>query len=116
MKINISSTVTNVVVKLSLSIQSRGPMSVVIANFGVLTNLVTVNVQSLSNCPSFFATMLPPKAAFPITLAAKKKLNLAFTATFDCVNDPAATSKTASHSDYQTVATVHHEAIHGNED
>jgi hypothetical protein len=115
-KITFKSGVTSVVGKFAVSIQNRGTLNETILNMGVLTNLVTVNVQSLSNCPSFFATMLPPKAAFPITLAAKKKLNLAFTATFDCVNDPAATSKTASHSDYQTVATVHHEAIDGNED
>ena len=57
--------------------------------------------------------LVTPRATFPITLLTKKKLTLAFTATFNCANDPAAG---ASHKDFRTVATVHHEAIDGKPD
>ena len=90
-----------------------GTQTEVIRNLGVFTNLVTVSIQSLSNCPSFFATMVPSKATFPIPAAPLKKLTLAFEATFDCVNDPLASSSTTVHNDYRVVAIVHQEAIDG---
>jgi len=57
--------------------------------------------------------MLVTPAKFPITLAPKRTLTLKFLVTYDCANDPAATTKTAAHNDYATIATVHHEAIDG---
>lgn len=113
-KINFAADVpNNVVGTFVVSIQNRSAHSEIISNATVLANLVTVSVQSLSNCPSFSATMVPPTTAFPITLASKKKLNVAFTATFTCANDPLANSKTAPHADYRVIASVHHSAIDG---
>jgi hypothetical protein len=49
-----------------------------------------------------------PKKTFPITLAPKKKLNLAFTAGFttECVHDPLPSPKSAPNPDYRSVARV----------
>ncbi len=107
---------TPVIGKFSVGIQNNGAHDEVIPDFATLTNLVTVSVQSLSNsCPDFAATMTLPKKAFPLTLAPKKKLNLAFTGTFNCVNDPLATSKTAAHNDYRTTAHVSHAVLGGSD-
>jgi len=92
----------------AVTVQNNGSLNEVIPDLTTLQSLVTVSLQSLSNCPSFAATMTQPKASFPITLAPRKKLNLAFTANFssNCINDPLPSSKTAPHADYRTVATV----------
>jgi len=110
-KINFSGT--PVTGKFAVTIQNNAAHEEIIPDFATLQNLVTVSVQSLSNCPSFAATMSLPKAAFPITLVSKKKLKLAFTATFNCVNDPLPTAKTAAHNDYRTIAHVSHTALDG---
>jgi hypothetical protein len=112
-KIALSATTTSKVGKFSVSIQNRSPHNEVIPDLPTLSNLVSVSVQSLSNCPSFFATPLPPKAPFPITLLPKKKLTIAFTGNFSCANDPLATSSTAAHNDYRNVAHVNHAALPG---
>ncbi len=103
-KINFSGT--PVTGKFAVTIQNNATHDEVIPDFATLQELVTVSVQSLSNCASFAATMTLPKKAFPLTLAPKKKLKLAFTGTFNCVNDPLPSSKTAAHPDYRTIATV----------
>ena len=74
----------------------------------------TVEIQSLppATCPDPVGMLVTP-AKFPITLAPKRTLTLKFLVTYDCANDPAATTKTAAHNDYATIATVHHEAIDG---
>ncbi|HUJ71798.1 MAG TPA: choice-of-anchor tandem repeat GloVer-containing protein, partial [Verrucomicrobiae bacterium] len=91
--------------KFTVSIQNLGTANEVIPDFATLATLVTVNIDSLGSCPAVFAGVMPPKP-FPITLKPKQKLNLAFTASFDCANDPLATSKTAGHNDFQVTATV----------
>ena len=92
--------------KFAVTIQNNAAHEEIIPDFATLQNLVSVSVQSLSNCPNFAATMTLPKKTFPLTVAPKKKLSLAFTGSFNCVNDPLATSKTAAHNDYQITATA----------
>jgi hypothetical protein len=105
-KITFKSGVASVTGKFTVSIQNTGAVDEMISSFATLQDLLTVSVQSLSNCPNFTATMTLPKKTFPLTLGPKKKLTLAFTGIFNCVNDPLPSSKTAPHPDFRTVATV----------
>jgi hypothetical protein len=107
-KITFKSGVTTVTGKFAVSIQNRGAQNEVIPDFATLQTLVTVMVESLGECPDFPATMTLPKKTFPITLAPKKKLNLAFTASFttECVHDPLPSPKSAPNPDYRSVAHV----------
>jgi hypothetical protein len=114
-KITLSATTTNVVGKFSVTIQNLGDHPEVIQSLSDLTNLGTVTIQSLSNCPSFLATMVPPKGTFPMTLAPQKKLNLTFVAHFDCANDPAATAKGVAHNDYRTIVDLAPDTVPSND-
>lgn len=105
-KAKLSATVTNVVGRFSVTLQNRGTLTETIPNHDVLTNLVTVDIQSLGSCPSFQATVVPP--VFPIVIASKKKVTLAYTANLNCDNGLA--------GDYHVTVAVHHEAIDGNTD
>jgi hypothetical protein len=106
-KIALNATTTSKVGKFSVTLQNHGPQTETIPDLASLVDLVTVAVQTLgTNCASFAATPVPPKKSFPIGIAPNKKLNLSFTANFICYNDPAATTKTAAHNDFKTVATV----------
>src|SRR2546422_7342348 len=63
-KIALSATITSKVGNFSVSIQNRGPQTEMIPNLATLRNLVTVAVELFgTNCVSFAATLLPPKAA-----------------------------------------------------
>ncbi len=107
-KITFKSGATSVTGKFTVGIQNRGAQTEVIPDFAALQNLVTVMVESLGECPDFAATMTLPKKTFPLTLAPKKKLNLAFTANFTtaCINDPLPSPKSAHNPDYRSVAHV----------
>lgn len=105
-RIVFKSGVTSMTGNFTVTIQNNGAQNEVIPSFAVLQELVTVSVQSLSNCPNFTATMTLPKKTFPLTLAPKAKLSLAFTGTFNCVNDALPSSKTEAHPDYRTMAAV----------
>jgi uncharacterized repeat protein (TIGR01451 family) len=106
-KIKLSEKTPSKVGKFKVTIQNLGPQAETIPDVATLDALVTVEVETLgTNCASFTATLVPPKESFPIDLVPNKKLNLSYQATFDCANDPLATSKTEAHNDYQTVATV----------
>ncbi len=54
---------------------------------------------------------MPLRLTFPFTLAPKKKLTLAFTANFNCFNDPLASNKSTPHSDCRTIVTVNVSAL-----
>ena len=111
-KIALSATTTSKVGKFSVSIQNRGTLTETIPTVEALQELVSVEVETLgTNCASFAATLVTPKASFPINLAANKKLTLSYTATFNCANDTAATTKTAAHNDYKTKVTINLGAI-----
>jgi hypothetical protein len=117
-KITLTSKKPSITSSVTVQIQNRSPVSEVISNAVVLTNLVTLSVQRVTNtCPDLTATLrLPTK--FPLTLKSKGKLTVAFQVTFstNCVPDSLATTKTAPHNDYRYVATVHHTAIDSQSD
>ena len=106
-KIKLSATTTSKDGKFKVTLQNRGPQTETIPDLATLNDLVAVEVETLgTNCASFAASLVSPKKSFPISVAPNKKLNLSFTANFNCYNDPAATSKTATHNDYRTTATI----------
>jgi uncharacterized repeat protein (TIGR01451 family) len=106
-KITLTATKPSKVGNFKVPIQNLGPQTETTPDLASLTALVTVEVESLgTNCASFAATLLPPAKPFPISIAPNKKLNLSYQATFNCANDPAATTRTAAHNDYRTTATV----------
>ena len=115
-KVTLSAKKTNVVAKLSVTIQNRSLHTEVIRDLATLSNLVTVELLPLgpdtNSCPSPVAQLVPPKK-LPITLAAGKTAKLAYTVHFTCATDPLATTKSANHNDYQYLVTVHHAAIDG---
>ena len=113
--IRLSATTTNRTAKLSVTIQNLSPHSETIADVAMLTNLVHVTVQSLGACPDRVAVLQPPKK-LPLILAPQKKLRLTWLVTYDCANDPLATTKDADHSDYRSTVTVNHAALDGNAD
>lgn len=114
-KVTLSVKKTNVVSKLSVTIQNRSLHSEVIPNLAVLSNLVTVTLTPIgtNTCPSPVVQLVSPKKLPPITLASGKTLKLDYTVNFTCATDPLATSKTVNHNDYQYLVTVHHEALDG---
>jgi uncharacterized repeat protein (TIGR01451 family) len=117
-KVALSATKTNVVGKLSVTIQNRSLHAETIPNLTVLSNLVTITLSPLgtNSCTSPVVQLVPPKKALPIALASGKSLKLAYTVNFTCATDPLATTKTANHSDYQYLVTVNHTALNGQTD
>jgi len=114
-KVALSAKKTNVVGKLSVTIQNRATHAEVITNLTVLSNLVTVTLSPIgtNSCPSPVVQLVPPKTLPPFVLASGKSLKLAYTVNFTCATDPLATTKTVNHNDYQYLVTVHHEALDG---
>jgi hypothetical protein len=101
---------------MTVAVQNRGPTSVMIANEATLNGLVTFDIDSLGECPAPIITLSPPKR-FPIVVNSKKKLTLRYSVTFDCVNDPAKSSKTnPGHEDFRLNATMHQSALDGKPD
>ena len=107
-KIALSTKAPSKAGKITVTIQNHGTEVESIPSLDALTALVSVEVETLgTNCPSFAASLVARrKAAFPIDLAPKKSLTLTYQATFNCANDPLATSKTANHNDFKVVATL----------
>jgi hypothetical protein len=89
-----------------VSIQNHGSAPETIADAAALNALLTLDVISLGACPSPTATITSP-VTFPITLTPKKKLTVVFSVTYDCANDPLATTKTEAHPDYRYLAQLH---------
>ena len=115
-RVVLSAKKTNVVSKLSVTVQNRSLHSEVIRNSGVLSNLVTVVLTPIGT--NGCATPVPQlvvssKTKFPITLKAGKTMKLAYTVNFICATDPLATKKAVYHNDYQYLVTVQHEALDG---
>jgi hypothetical protein len=98
--------------KYGVSIQNLGPTAEVIPNATVLTQLVQLQIESLGGCAAPVPTLTAP-TVFPITLAPKKKLNVSYTATIDCPNDPLTG---LGHEDYRTTVTLNHAALDGQAD
>jgi uncharacterized repeat protein (TIGR01451 family) len=115
-KLVFATTNSSVAATIAVSIQNLSPHSETITDLGMLSNLVTVAVQSLGGCPDIVPVVQAPKPAFPVILKPKKKLTVVFRATYNCINDSLPTDKTTAHNDYRTIATVHHAALNGKPD
>jgi hypothetical protein len=68
-------------------------------------DMVKLDVISLGSCTNPVATIVSP-VAFPVLLKPKKKLSVKFAVTYNCANDPLATTKTAAHWDYRYAASL----------
>jgi hypothetical protein len=103
---------------IAVEIQNRSPQNETISNLTVLANLVSLTVQSTGACPNPTPVLVAgkPQRPLPVTLKSKGKLKVQFMVIFDCVNDPAKTTKTAGHSDYSYSASLDHTALDGNPD
>ena len=114
-KVALSVKRTNVVSKLTVTIQNRSLHSEVVPSLAALSNLVTVTLTPIgtNTCPAPVAQLVTPKSLPPITLASGKTLKLSYTVNFTCATDPLASSKTVTHNDYQYVVTVQHQALDG---
>lgn len=98
-------------------IQNRSPHSETIRDLAMLGNLVTLTVESLGACAAPAPVLVPPSKPFPLTLKPKQTLTLGFAVTFDCANDPAAsTPRDPAHWDYRYMARVDHSALDGTVD
>lgn len=121
-KITLSASKTNVVGKVKVQIENRGQHDEIIQDIGMLSNLVHLAVQALPTapnaCPDLVATIQDGKPVLPLSLASKQKLTVTFEVNFStaCVPDPAASTKTEAHYDYNYVATVFHAALDGTAD
>lgn len=99
-----------------LVIQNRGPFPETIADQTMLSNVVTLTVQSLGSCPNPVPTPVSP-SSFPLSIPPKGSLTLTYNVTFDCVNDPTrSTPKAPNHNDYRFSATVNRVVIDGDND
>jgi hypothetical protein len=76
-----------------------------------LDGLVTLVAQALGGeCPDGIVTLHngSPNPLVPVVLASRKKLNIVFDVTYDCVTDRL---KGTGHQDYRILATVNHGAL-----
>jgi uncharacterized repeat protein (TIGR01451 family) len=114
-KVTLSSSKPTVTGKFSVTVQNRSPHSETIRDLNALSNLVTIALSSLgtNECSTPVVQFVLPKKLPPLTIASGKSLKLAFTAVFNCATDPAASSKTENHADYEYLVTVHHEVLDG---
>jgi hypothetical protein len=106
--IKLSATVTHVTGLAVATIVNLGDHTETINS---LTGLVTLVAQSLGGvCSNATVTLHngAPNKVLPVSLAPRKKLNIAFDVAFDCANDPL---KGVGHQDYRILATVNHSAL-----
>jgi hypothetical protein len=85
-----------------------------------IMNLISLAWTSLPGpspmCPSPTTQLKPPKKGFPVVLPPRKKLLLSYAVTWNCVNDAAKNSKTASHADFALEVSVDHSVLGGGAD
>ncbi|MCG3149724.1 MAG: hypothetical protein PCFJNLEI_03189 [Verrucomicrobiae bacterium] len=86
----------------TVTLQNRGPANVTFSNLSTLTNLIQIQIESLGDCPTPTATIVPPKK-LPVTLAPERKITLRYTVTFDCANDAGSGS---GREDYRFTARI----------
>jgi hypothetical protein len=94
---------------LRLSLQNRGETSVSIIDADQLEALLIVELVSrAATCASDLPShaVAPPKGGFPFEWAPGKKLSLALAIDWDCVNDPAASTKSDDHGDFTLAVRV----------
>jgi hypothetical protein len=112
-KVTLSSSIPSKTSTLKLKIQNKGPFEEIIEDATMLTNLITVTVESLGTCPApnpILHTGKPQKP-FPITVKPGKTLTVYYDVSFDCANDPAQGTP-----DYRFSAVVNRAALGGKPD
>ncbi len=115
-RVTLSESQTNQTKGFKVTIENLGNHVEIITDLDMLTNVVTLTVESLGVCPSPAKSLVPFKKGFPVILAPKKKLTLLYNVTFDCVNDPLATTKSADHADFRYTVAINSAALDGNTD
>lgn len=96
---------------MKLQIQNRSPQNEMIADEGVMTNLVAVSIQFSGPCELPELQMMSPRT-FPITLKPKAVLNVAYLASYSCVDElPTNASPISVTLNYTAIAN--HAAIDG---
>jgi hypothetical protein len=88
------------------------PVKTCLSIFGVILAGLSVSPAAPSANHGPVPTLVSP-TIFPITLAPKKKLNVSYTATIDCPNDPLSD---LGHEDCRTTVTLNHAALDGQAD
>jgi hypothetical protein len=112
-KITLSSGTPSKTSLLKVKIQNKGPFPEIIEDATMLTNLITLTVESLGTCPAPSPTLHAgkPQKSFPITLKPGKTLTVYYDVTFDCANYPAQGTP-----DYLFSAIVNRATLDGKED
>lgn len=112
-KITLSSGTPSKTSLLKVKIQNKGPFPEIIEDATMLTNLITLTVESLGACPAPSPILHAgkPQKSFPITLKPGKTLTVYYDVTFDCANYPAQGTP-----DYLFSAIVNRATLDGKED
>jgi hypothetical protein len=106
--IKLSATVTQQTAVAAVTLVNLGDHPETIESY---ENLVALVVQSLGGgCLDPLVTLLPgaPNKPLPVILAPRKKLNVYFSVTIGCANNPL---KGIGQQDYRVLATVNHAAL-----
>ncbi|HVM60352.1 MAG TPA: HYR domain-containing protein [Verrucomicrobiae bacterium] len=96
-----------------ITIENLGTNTEHFADLGTLTNVVVLAMESLGACPVPAIAVVPPRKGFPVVLAPKKKLTLAYNVTYDCANDDA---RGSDHEDFRYTVTINSAALDGHGD
>jgi hypothetical protein len=93
-------------VLVSVQIQNRSSQPQTTTDRAALEALVGLETQSLGSCAAPVPALVegPRQKPLPRTLKAKQKLDVVFSVTLGCANDP---GRGAGHEDYRLRATVH---------
>jgi hypothetical protein len=112
-KVTLSSATPSKTSLLTVNIQNKGPFPETIEDATMLTNLITLTVESLGSCPTPSSTLHAgkPQKPLPITVKPGKTLTVYYDVTFDYANDPG-----KNIPDYRFNAVVNHAALDGKED
>jgi hypothetical protein len=113
-KITLSSGTPSKTSPIKVKIRNKGPFEETIEDASMLTNLITVTVESMgTDClaPTPVLHAGKPQKPFPITLKPGKTLTVYYDVTFDCANEPAQGTP-----DYRFSAVVNRAALDGKED
>ena len=112
-KVTLSSGTPSRTSLLKLKVQNKGSFPEIIEDAIMLTNLITVTVESLGTCPAPSPILHTgkPQKPFPITLKPGKTLTVYYDVTFDCANDPEQGTP-----DYRFSAVVNRAALGGKAD
>jgi hypothetical protein len=112
-KVTLSSATPSKTSLLKVQIQNNGSYPETIEDATMLTNLITLTVESLGSCPTPRSTLHSgkPQKPLPITVEPGKRLTVYYDVTFDCANDPA-----KNIPDYRFKAVVNHAALDGKTD